>query len=205
MMRKVFWLLSLLFVAIATPQEAVDWSSLVEKCSPAVVTLVAADATGIAQGSGFLISSDGKIVTNFHVIEGKPMLLARRQDGSFLNILQVLAIDRENDLAVLQAEGRNLPFLPLGDSEAVKVGEAICVIGSPFALEGSVSTGVISAVRELRGGRKLLQITAPVSQGSSGSPVFNRKGEVIGVVSFSLSEGQNINFAVPKIPHRAKD
>lgn len=78
-----------------------------------------------------------------------------------------------------------------------KVGEAIAVIGSPLALKGTVSTGIISAVRELKGGQKLLQITAPISEGSSGSPVFNRKGEVIGVASFHLAEGQNLNFAVP--------
>jgi len=100
-------------------------------------------------------------------------------------------------LAILQAEGRDLPFVTLGDSDKVKVGEAICVIGSPMLLEGTVSAGIISAVRKLRDGRTLLQITAPISEGSSESPVFNRKGEVIGVASFTLSEGQNLNFAVP--------
>jgi serine protease Do len=161
------------------------------------MTIVSVDAKDIVQGSGFIISSDGKIVTNFHVVAGKPVLLARRLDGSFLAIKSVLASDKANDLAILQAEGRNLPFVPLGDSDKVKVGEAICVIGSPMLLEGTVSAGIISAVRELGDGRKLLQITAPVSEGSSGSPVFNRKGEVIGVASFTLSEGQNLNFAIP--------
>ena len=164
---------------------------------PAVVTIVSVDAKDIVQGSGFIISSDGKIVTNFHVVAGKPAILARRSDGSFLVIKGVLASDKANDLAILQAEGRNLPFVRLGDSDRVKVGEAICVIGSPMLLEGTVSAGIISAVRELQDGRKLLQITAPISEGSSGSPVFNRKGEVIGVASFTLSEGQNLNFAIP--------
>jgi len=193
------WLLvgMALMASLATAQEAVDWSSLVEKVMPAVVTIVSADAKDIVQGSGFIISSDGKIVTNFHVVAGKPVLLARRLDGSFLAIKSVLASDKANDLAILQADGRNLPFVPLGDSDRVKVGEAICVIGSPMLLEGTVSAGIISAVRELGDGRKLLQITAPVSEGSSGSPVFNRKGEVIGVASFTLSEGQNLNFAIP--------
>jgi serine protease Do len=193
------WLLvgMALMASLATAQEAVDWSSLVEKVMPAVVTIVSTDAKDIVQGSGFIISSDGKIVTNFHVVAGKPTILARRSDGSFLVIKGVLASDKANDLAILQAEGRNLPFVPLGDSDGVKVGEAVCVIGSPMLLEGTVSAGIISAVRELRGDRKLLQITAPISEGSSGSPVFNRKGEVIGVASFTLSEGQNLNFAVP--------
>jgi aryl carrier-like protein len=123
--------------------------------------------------------------------------LARRSDGSFLVIKGILASDKANDLAILQAEGRNLPFVPLGDSDGVKVGEAVCVIGSPMLLEGTVSAGIISAVQELQDGRKLLQITAPISKGSSGSPVFNRKGEVIGVASFILSEGQNLNLVVP--------
>jgi len=196
-MRRYLLVLSVLMASLATAQEAVDWSSLVEKVMPAVVTIVSADAKDIVQGSGFIISSDGKIVTNFHVVAGKPAILARRSDGSFLVIKSVLASDRANDLAILQAEGRNLPFVRLGDSDRVRVGEAICVIGSPMLLEGTVSAGIISAVRELRDGRKLLQITAPISEGSSGSPVFNRKGEVIGVASFTLSEGQNLNFAIP--------
>jgi serine protease Do len=196
-MRCYLLALSVLMASLATAQEAVDWSSLVEKVMPAVVTIVSADAKDIVQGSGFIISSDGKIVTNFHVVAGKPAILARRSDGSFLVIEGVLASDKANDLAILQAEGRNLPFVRLGDSDAVKVGEAICVIGSPMLLEGTVSAGIISAVRELQDGRKLLQITVPISKGSSGSPVFNRKGEVIGVASFTLSEGQNLNFAVP--------
>jgi serine protease Do len=196
-MRRYLLALSVLMASLVTAQEAVDWSSLVEKVMPAVVTIVSADAKDIVQGSGFIISSDGKIVTNFHVVAGKPAILARRSDGSFLVIKGILASDKANDLAILQAEGRNLPFVRLGDSDRVKVGEAICVIGSPMLLEGTVSAGIISAVRELRGGRKLLQITAPISEGSSGSPVFNRKGEVIGVASFILSEGQNLNFAVP--------
>jgi serine protease Do len=196
-MRRYLLALSVLMASLATAQEAVDWSSLVEKVMPAVVTIVSADAKDIVQGSGFIISSDGKIVTNFHVVAGKPAILARRSDGSFLVIKGVLASDKANDLAILQAEGRNLPFVRLGDSDRVKVGEAICVIGSPMLLEGTVSAGIISAVRKLRDGRKLLQITAPISKGSSGSPIFNRKGEVIGVASFTLSEGQNLNFAIP--------
>jgi tetratricopeptide (TPR) repeat protein len=196
-MRRYLLALSVLMASLATAQEAVDWSSLVEKVMPAVVTIVSTDAKDIVQGSGFIISSDGKIVTNLHVVAGKPAILARRSDGSFLVIKGILASDKANDLAILQAEGRNLPFVRLGDSDRVKVGEAICVIGSPMLLEGTVSAGIISAVRELRDGRKLLQITAPISEGSSGSPVFNRKGEVIGVASFILSEGQNLNFAVP--------
>ncbi len=196
-MRCCLLTLSVLMASLSTAQEAVDWSSLVEKVMPAVVTIVSADEKDIVRGSGFVISSDGKIVTNFHVVAGKRNILARRSDGSFLTIKGILASDEANDLAVLQAEGRNLPFVRLGDSEKVKVGEAICVIGSPMLLERTVSSGIFSAVMKLRDGRKLLQITAPISKGSSGSPVFNRRGEVIGVANFTLSEGQNPNFAVP--------
>ncbi len=196
-MRRCLLASEALMASSATAQEAVDWSSLVEKVMPAVVTIVSADKKDIVQGSGFIIRSDGKIVTNFHVVAGKRTILARLSDGSFLAIKGVLASDKENDLAILQADGRNLPFVQLGDSDAVKVGEAICVIKSPMLSEGTVSAGIISAVDELRDGRKLLQITAPISKGSSGSPVFNRKGEVIGVASFALSKGQNLNFAVP--------
>ncbi len=196
-MKRIAWLCLIAFSSLVVAQETVGWSLLVSKVSPAVVTIVSSDVMTIAQGSGFLISSDGKIVTNFHVVEGKKNILARLSDGSFLVITGVLATDEANDLVILKADGRNLPFVSLGDSDAVEVGEAICVIGSPMLLEGTVTVGIVSAVRELKDGRKLLQITAPISRGSSGSPVFNRKGEVIGIASFYLAEGQNLNFAIP--------
>ncbi|MFN4181052.1 MAG: trypsin-like peptidase domain-containing protein, partial [Armatimonadota bacterium] len=110
-MRCMTWLCLIALSSLVVPQEAVDWSNLVDRVSPAVVTIVSEDALDIAQGSGFIISSDGKIVTNFHVVEGKKVIFARRHDGSFLPITGILAIDKANDLVILKANGQNLPFV----------------------------------------------------------------------------------------------
>ena len=184
-----------LFLFTANAMHQVDWSEIVAKVSTATVTIY----TDKNLGSGFIISDDGKIVTNFHVIKdviSNKKLLIRRYDGSFLLVTKVLKIDKEYDLAILQAEGKNLPYLPLGDSDIIKIGEPICVIGAPLGLEATVSEGIISAIRELKG-LQFFQITAPVSPGNSGSPVVNRKGEVIGIVVFQIPKGQNLNFAIP--------
>lgn len=112
----------MLTLTTLAPQEAVDWSALVEKVSPAVVTIVATrdlQAKDAVLGTGFLISSDGKIVTNYHVVATKTTALARRSDGSFLVITGFLAADKDNNLVVLKADGRNLPFVTFGDSDAV--------------------------------------------------------------------------------------
>jgi hypothetical protein len=197
-MKVIFWSMTVLcglFLFTASAIHQVDWSEIVAKVSPATVTIY----TDKNLGSGFIISDDGKVATNFHVIKdviGNKKLLIRRYDGSFLLVTKVLKIDKEYDLAILQAEGKNLPYLPLGDSDTIKVGEPICVIGAPLGLEATVSEGIISAIRELKG-LQFFQITAPVSPGNSGSPVINRKGEVIGIVVFQFIKGQNLNFAIP--------
>jgi S1-C subfamily serine protease len=98
---------------------------------------------------------------------------------------------------LLKLKGKDLPFLPLGSSEKIEVGTRIAVVGSPLGLEGTLTEGIVSAVRELFGELKRLQITAAISPGSSGSPVLNAKGEVIGVAAATLREGQSLNFAVP--------
>jgi serine protease Do len=104
----------------------------------------------------------------------------------------ILAVDSSWDLALLETSGQNVPFLRLGDSDRVRPGEPVVVISSPLGLEGTVSTGHLSAVR-----RGILQATAPVSPGSSGGPLLNQAGEVIGIVTMTLIRGQNLNFAVP--------
>ncbi len=177
---------------------SLDLVALAKKAKPAVMLLTVYDTSGneLAAGTGFLISADGKLITNLHVVEGGARIVAKAENGGMFAVM-VSRRDTVNDIAVLTVEGKDLPFLNLGDSAKAQVGEKIAVIGSPLGLEGTVSEGNVSALREVEPGRKWLQITAPISHGSSGSPVLNAQGEVIGVAAALMQEGQSLNFAVP--------
>jgi hypothetical protein len=117
------------------------------------------------------------------------------QPGSY-SIAGSVGVDEEHDLALLKAGGIKLPPLPLGDSETVAVGDEVYVVGNPLGLEGTFSNGIVSAIREIDG-QKILQITAPISPGSSGGPVFDQRGEVIGIAVATFRGGQNLNLAIP--------
>ncbi len=179
--------------------ESLDLKALAKKARPAVMLLVISDATRkeIATGTGFLVSSDGKLITNYHVIERAASAVAKAENGGLFPVEGVLASDPKNDLVLLKIKGKDLPFLTLGNSDKIEVGTRIAVIGSPLGLEGTLSEGIVSAERELMGDVRLLQVTAAISPGSSGSPVLDAKGEVIAVARALLREGQALNFATP--------
>jgi len=179
--------------------ETIDLKALAKKARPAVMLLVVSDANGkeIATGTGFLVSSDGKLITNHHVIEGAASAVAKAENGGLFPVAGVLADDPTNDIVLLKLKGKDLPFLPLGNSDKIEVGTRIAVIGSPLGLEGTVSEGIVSAVRELLGDQRLLQVTAAISPGSSGSPALNARGEVVGIARALIQTGQALNFAVP--------
>jgi hypothetical protein len=166
----------------------------------AVVTLYINDKDGkqIGTGTGFIIDSNGIIATNYHVIsawlEADNTLLVKMENGAYFPLQSLINYDNENDVALFKVDGKELPIINLSKDYLPKQGENIIVVGSPLGLETSVSDGIVSSVRGKDG---VLQITAPVSPGSSGSPVFNSNGEVIAVVTFLISEGQNLNFAIP--------
>ena len=172
---------------------------LVRRIKPSAVAIETFDAKGatLSRGSGFFISVD-KIITNRHVIEKSNRVEIHLMNGKKYTVRGVLAIDGEGDLALLQVDvpPSSAPPLPLVQS-APQEGESIVVVGNPFGLEGSVSNGIVSAVREIPGYGKIIQITAPISPGSSGSPVVNMRGQVIGVATLQAAEGQSLNFAVP--------
>jgi hypothetical protein len=147
-------------------------------------------------GSAFFVR-DGEIVTNCHVVEGAMRVKAKLVDAETeFVILEVAGVDKEHDLAILRVSGPKTPFLPIGDSDAAQVGETVYAVGCPQGLEGTFSQGIISGKRSMDN-RKLLQITAPISAGSSGGPVMNEKGEVIGIATSSFGNSQNLNLAVP--------
>lgn len=172
---------------------------LVKRIKPSAVAIETFDAKGntLARGSGFFIAAD-RVITNRHVIERAARVEIHLLDGKKFAVRGVLAIDGEGDLALLNVElPRGLAFpLPIVRS-VPQEGESIVVVGNPYGLEGSVSNGIVSAVREISGYGKIIQITASISPGSSGSPVVNMAGQVIGVATLQAAEGQNLNFAVP--------
>lgn len=172
---------------------------LVRRIKPSAVAIETFDAKGntVSRGSGFFIARD-RIITNRHVIERSTRVEIHLLDGKKFIAKGVLAIDGEGDLALLQVDVPSGLAIPLPIVNTVpQEGESIVVIGNPFGLEGSVSNGIVSAVREISGYGRIIQITAPISPGSSGSPVVNMYGQVIGVATLQASEGQSLNFAVP--------
>lgn len=198
-LRKIAFSLALT-AALSVTAFAQDFlPELVKRIKPSAVAIETFDANGntLSRGSGFFLSSD-RIITNRHVIERAARVEVHLIDGKKFPARGVLAIDGEGDLALLQVDVPRQLAVPLPIVRNVpQEGESIVVIGNPFGLEGSVSNGIVSAVREISGYGKIIQITAPISPGSSGSPVVNMYGQVIGVATLQAAEGQSLNFAVP--------
>jgi S1-C subfamily serine protease len=203
----VFVLLCLVIVVISlrgprnlnelkTPSEAPRKIGPIDE---AVLTIVGLDRSGSAmsQGSGFVLSSDGLAGSNYHVLRGVTEAVAECCNGRKFEIRSVEGADLSKDLVVFQLYERgssqkpqDLPYVTLGSSSDVSVGEKVIAVGSPQGLENTVSDGILSAVREYESVR-YLQITAPISPGSSGGPVLNASGKVVGVATFQFERGQN--------------
>ena len=164
---------------------------------PAVVTLIALDDRDqpLALGSGFFVTRDGVLVTNAHVVGGAAKVLVRWRGQTGVAI-KILNFARKYDLITMQSSFTNTPSVLLADSATATAGQDVVVLGSPQGLEGTVSTGIIGGLRTIAGVR-YLQITAPISPGSSGGPVFNSQGRVIGISTATSAKGQNLNFALP--------
>jgi len=201
-------LTSILFAIPLLASVAIAQSILPRKDIPAIakaangtiVSIVMSDKDGkpIVQGSGFLVSTDGRILTNYHVIAEGTSAVVKLPDGAFYVVDGVLAFDKARDVAVIKAHGENFRTLTLGNSDRVQVGQEVVAIGNPLSLESTVSNGIISSIRAIdEAGGKYLQVTAPISPGSSGGPLFNMEGQVIGITTMYLKGGENLNFAIP--------
>ncbi len=194
----VCWVLLLFFFIGARTAHAQTAQEIAKKAFRSTVLLVMEDANGqpLSLGSGFFVR-DGEIASNLHVVEsaarGYAKLIGKKTK---YDIEGITAVDPERDLVVLKISVARSEALPLGNSDAVQVGESVYAVGNPQGLEGTFSQGIVSSIREV-GTDKLLQITAPISPGSSGGPVLNAKGEVIGVSVATFRGGQNLNFAIP--------
>jgi V8-like Glu-specific endopeptidase len=194
----IFGFLLVGVVPYSATQEGV--ADVVKRSSDAVVLIVISNSAGqeTALGSGFLVSADGEIVTNNHVIKEAHSAIVKLSNGAFFPVSGVLASDADKDLAVIKVNGKNLPFLALGDIDKLHVGDHVVAIGSPLGLEGTASDGIVSALRDVAS-KKWIQTTAPVSHGNSGGPLLDMNDHVVGVITWgvNLELGQNLNFAAP--------
>jgi S1-C subfamily serine protease len=200
--RRFSSLFPLTLILLLAPAVLADDNlpALVKRVKPTVVAIATYDSNGEAlmTGSGFFLRP-GQVVTNLHVVRGAVRAEVKTLDGKgkVFPVKGTLAVDEEGDLALLDVD------MPLERAKTIELahdlpdeGETIFVIGNPLKLEGSVSDGIVSAVREVPNSYRIIQITAPISHGNSGSPVFNLKGQVLGVVTVKVTNGQNINLAI---------
>ncbi len=190
-------LASVLIVPIAFGQVALTTVQIAKRISPSVVVIQGKTDSGDVLGSGFIVSKDGKVVTNLHVIKDMKTASVQLANGELFDSVSVLATDERRDLAILQIAGFNLPVLEFGDSDVLTVGEPVVIVGSPHGLEGTVTAGILSSVRDSGEGFRILQTDAAVNPGNSGGPLVNSKGQAIGVVSFKLRSTEGLNFAIP--------
>ena len=180
-------------------QAKADLTSLVKKIQPSVVTIITYGHKNntLNQGSGFFIDRAGLLITNYHVLEGAYYANVETHDGYIYSIDYIVAENQDLDLIKVHVDMPRKHMMAANVTRKLpNVAERVIVIGSPLGFEQSVSDGIVSSVRRSEY-PTLIQITAPVSPGSSGSPVVNMKGEVIGVSTGGFSTGQNLNFAMP--------
>jgi tetratricopeptide (TPR) repeat protein len=200
MHKLIFLLTCVMLVGSTTAIANENLVDLVKKVKPSVVLIETFDKDNkpLGQGSGFFVNNKGHIVTNHHVIKDAYRATVKTSSGNEYPVEGIVAKDTEVDIVklVVNIPDANIIFLNIS-TKSPSEGEDIIIIGSPLGLESSVSTGIVSAVRDIPVFGKILQITAPISHGSSGSPVINTKGEVIGIATLTFTEGQNLNFAIP--------
>jgi S1-C subfamily serine protease len=175
-----------------TENRATEWAEIVARTRPAVVVI----ETDEALGSGFIIKSDGIIVTNNHVVANAKAMAVKFPSGEVYRNVYLLSSDPINDLAFLKIEAVDLPTIPLGNSNNVQLGDEVLLVGAPQGLEQTVSNGLISGIR-VDNGVRVLQTSAAASPGSSGGPLLNRSGEAVGVMRSKLVNGENLNFTIP--------
>jgi S1-C subfamily serine protease len=176
---------------------------VVETVSPAVISVSGRDADGRGgAGSGFIVTPDGYAITNSHVIDDRPKLLAETAEGDKLRA-EIVGDDPATDLAIVRLAAGGLPYARLGDSDALRVGQLVIAMGSPLGLQSTVSTGVVSALgrsMRARDGRlieNIVQHAAPINPGNSGGPLVDSRGFVVGINTAIIAMAQGLGFAIP--------
>jgi len=178
------------------PPVKLTTTQIADRATPSVVVVENFNEDGekAGQGSGFVFSPDGVVITNYHVIRGARSLIVRVPSKESVRADSVLGYSIEHDVAAIQVSG-SLPALEAERLEPVKVGDRVIAIGAPLGLESTVSEGIVSALRDA-GGTQIIQTTASISQGSSGGPLFDEFGKVIGLTTAQVRDGQNLNFVI---------
>lgn len=187
----------LLVLLVPAQARALSTADLFRRYSPSVATLVVTKKDGrTGVGTGFLVSAGGEILTNFHVVQDAESVAVYFSEDAGYSARRVTAQDPERDLALVWVERIDppLPYLGIGQTRP-REGDDIVVIGSPKGFDKTVTTGIVSAYRTF-GTTSLIQITAPISGGSSGSPVFDTNGRVVGIAIGAIRDAQGLNFAV---------
>jgi len=206
-MKSISYTILILLLGITMAFAKLTTTEIVKEYADSVVTIVALDENDqpIALGSGFFINKDGEIATNHHVLEKGVKAIIKTSQGKEGKILEIIKDDPNIDILVAKTTLKNVRPIPLGDSDSAVVGEDIIAIGNPEGLERTVSKGIISGMRVIDLPAigsftpiiNIIQITAPISPGSSGGPILDSKGKVIAIATAYLETGQNLNFAVP--------
>jgi tetratricopeptide (TPR) repeat protein len=177
-----------------------DLPALIKQAKPSIVVILTYNQEGkqIGQGTGFFVAKNGDVISNRHVLQAARRAEIKLFSGEEYAVKRVVAEDSEADLIRVSVDIPEDKVVPLPISPSFpQVGEKVVVIGTPLGLDQTVSEGIVSAIREVPDFGKIVQMTAPISPGSSGSPVLNMEGEVIGVATFLIWAGQNLNFAIP--------
>lgn len=196
-MKRIYCALLILSLFIYCSVFAKDVSIVdLAKDQGKAVVMIGTDQQSL--GSGFNVDSNGLIITNYHVVKNATKILVKFRNGDIFPVSKIFNMDISKDICILKINGFDLPTVQLGNSNNVNIGEDVVAIGNPQGFENTVTNGIISGKRDF-GGVVLLQTSTPISPGSSGGPLFNMTGEVIGITSASWVESktQNINFAIP--------
>ena len=191
-MKKLLILISALSLLFPS-----DWISNINKqYTDAIVQIVnMQNNEPFAYGSGFIVGADGVIITNFHVIEGAHKIIVVNKDKEEFEVRGYYILNEKKDYAILKIAGFELPIVELGNSKYTEIGDEVLAIGHPQGLSYTVTDGIISQVRNFSGS-KIFQMNTAIDHGSSGGPLFNKQGKVIGITSAGF-EGEDFNFAIP--------
>lgn len=192
---------------VSTEKTKLSALEISEKVSPSVFYIEVYNSKWeiLGSGSGFFVSSNGVAVTNYHVIEDTAGAQITTINGEKYNVSDIIAFDKDLDIAIIRVEktsvnGKSIaafPTLVMADSDNIKAGQTVYALGSPVGLQNTISDGIISNVKQVVDGETFIQITAPISHGSSGGALVNEYGEVIGITSAGIDNAQNIGFAIP--------